>query len=266
MDLGVRGKNYIVIGGSKGMGLEAAQVLANDGANIAIISRNRATSQTQADRISTRYGVKAIGLGADASNPGELEDAIAETIDTMGEIRGLLATPGSTDHNGTLLEMSEEDWLINFNNVLMSQVRSCKAILPHMLKNGGGNIVTTSAYSARAAKNFLFGYATLKAGLINLTKNVAKTYGADGIRANCICPGAVETSVLAELRKKTAKDLNMPEEEALEHILFTEWKMPVSAQRVAKPAELGDMMAFLLSERAAYTTGAIVNVDGGTDF
>lgn len=266
MDLGIKNKNYIVVGGSKGMGWEAVQTLARDGANVAIISRNGATCKEQAEKLAAEHGVKSIGLGADGSKPGEVEAAIVEAINSMGTIRGLLATPGSTAHNGTLLEMTEEDWTINFNDVLMSQVRSCKAILPHLLENGGGNIVTTSAYSARAAKNFLFGYATLKAGLTNLTKNIAKTYGAEGIRANCVCPGAVETSGLVERRKEAARQYNLPEDEALEHVMFTEWKMPVATQRVGKPAELGDMMAFLLSERAAYTTGAIVNVDGGTDF
>ena len=267
MDLGVKDKNYIIVGGSKGMGWAASQTMAKDGANLAIISRTADACRERAKELASEYGIRAIGLGADASKPGEVEAAIESAISELGNIRGLLTAPGSTNNNGTLLEMSEEDWTANFHDVLMSQVRSCKAILPHMLDNGGGNLVTTAAYSARAPKDFLFGYATLKAGLINFTKNIAKTYGGQGIRANCVCPGAVETGALEKSRKKAAERYpDISDDKLLAHFMVNDWKMPVALARLGKPEELGDMMAFLLSERAGYATGAIVNVDGGSDF
>ncbi len=266
MDLGVKGKAYIIVGGSKGMGWEAARVLAADGANLAIISRDGALCKDRAAELKNQFKIEARGYAADAMKEGAVETVVAQAIKDFGKIRGLLTTPGTTQHNGTLLDMTEEDWTHTFNDTFMSQVRSCRAILPHLLENGGGNLVTTGAFSSRAAKDFLFGYAALKAGLNNFTKNVAKTYGARGIRANCVCPGAVETDGLKKLRKEAAVKYGKPEAEALEHVMFTEWKMPVATKRVGKPEELGEMMAFLLSERAAYTTGAIINVDGGTDF
>jgi NAD(P)-dependent dehydrogenase (short-subunit alcohol dehydrogenase family) len=175
-------------------------------------------------------------------------------------------TPGTTARNGTLLEMSDEDWEANFQDVLMSAVRSCRAILPHLLENGGGTLVTTAAYSARSAKSFLFAYAALKAAIVNFTKNLAKTYGGQGIRANCVCPGAIETEVLQTHRKAAALEHGLPEERALEHVMFEVWKMPVAQKRVGRPQEVGELMAFLLSDRAAYMTGATINIDGGTDF
>lgn len=266
MDLGLKGNAYIVVGGTAGMGWEAAQRLAADGADVAVISRGAERARDRAATLADQHGVRALGYAADASKRGEVEAAIEQAIGELGTVRGLLTTPGSTDRNGTVLEMTDDDWDVNFQDVLMSQVRSCRAVLPHLLENGGGQLVTTAAYSARAAKNFLFAYAALKAALVNFTKNLAKTYGADGIRANCVCPGAIETDLLHQRRKEAAVKYNLPEDQALEHVMFEEWKMPVALRTVGRPGDVGDLMAFLLSDRAAYMTGAIVNIDGGTDF
>jgi NAD(P)-dependent dehydrogenase (short-subunit alcohol dehydrogenase family) len=126
--------------------------------------------------------------------------------------------------------------------------------------------VTTAAYSIRAPKAHQFPYATLKAGVATLTKNVAKSFGHLGVRANCVCPGATETEILASLRASVAESRRWPYDEALERVMTEEWGMQVALGRPGRPEELGDVIAFLLSERASYLTGATVNVDGGTDF
>jgi NAD(P)-dependent dehydrogenase (short-subunit alcohol dehydrogenase family) len=95
---------------------------------------------------------------------------------------------------------------------------------------------------------------------------VAKTYGAQGVRANCICPGAIETEQLEALRHQAAEEHGLPLDEALEHVMLEEWKMPVALRSVGRPEDVGDLMAFALSDRAHYLTGAAINVDGGTDF
>lgn len=265
MDLGLGGNAYVVVGGSKGMGLHAARRLASEGANVAIVGRSESSQRVAAELVE-EFGIRAVGYAADAAAPGPIDQAIAQALADFGRIHGLLATPGSTDHNGTLLEMSDQDWELNFQDVLMSQVRSCRAILPHLIERGGGTLVTTGAYSIRAPKPFLFAYASLKAALVNFTKNVAKTYGAEGVRANCICPGATETEQLEAQRLEAARAYGLPVEEALEHVMFEEWKMPVAMRAVGRPQDVADLMVFALSERAGYLTGATINIDGGTDF
>ena len=126
--------------------------------------------------------------------------------------------------------------------------------------------MTTAAYSIRAPKAHQFPYATLKAGVATLTKNVAKSFGHLGVRANCVCPGATETEILASLRASVAESRRWPYDEALERVMTEEWGIEVALGRPGRPEELGDVIAFLLSERASYLTGATVNVDGGTDF
>jgi NAD(P)-dependent dehydrogenase (short-subunit alcohol dehydrogenase family) len=109
-------------------------------------------------------------------------------------------------------------------------------------------------------------YGALKVGVATLTKNLAKAFGADGVRANCVCPGATETDVLAAMRADVAESRGWPVDEALERVMSEERGMRVALGRAGRPEELGDVIAFLLSERAGYLTGAAVNVDGGTDY
>lgn len=266
MDIGVRDRLYIVFGGSRGMGLEAAKVLAADGAKLALISRSRADIDASAARLSDEYGVSASGYVADGGQAGEIEAVIGEIADTMGAPRGLLVTTGLTGRNGTVEEVDDSDWDANFQDVLMGHVRAIRATVPLMINAGGGAIVTTSAYSARAAKSFLFPYAAMKAAIINLTKNIAKTYGPEGIRANCVCPGAFETVRVASRISEIAEAEGVSQHEATRILMHDVFRMPVALGRPGKASEAGDLMAFLLSERAAYMTGAIINIDGGTDF
>jgi 3-oxoacyl-[acyl-carrier protein] reductase len=148
----------------------------------------------------------------------------------------------------------------------MGTVRVCRAAAARLVDAGGGSIVTTAAYSIRAPKPHQAPYGSLKAAVATLTKSMATTFGPNGVRANCVCPGATETDVLAAMRLRVAADRGWPEDEALERVMAQDWGMRVALGRPGTARELGDVIAFLLSERASYVTGALVNVDGGTDF
>lgn len=266
MDLGVRDQNYIVLGGSRGMGFETARILAAEGARVALVSRTDTQLREAAATIAVESGVEPIVVAADAASPGDIDRAFGEIIGQMGPPRGLLVTSGLTTRNGTLLEVGDDDWTANFQDVLMGHVRACRAALPAMIANGGGQIVTTAAYSARAAKRFLFPYAAQKAAVINFTKNLAKTYGADGIRANCVCPGAIETVRVKAAIEAVMAETGLDSRAAAAEVMNNRFGMPVALGRSGRAGEVAELMAFLLSERAGYLTGAIVNIDGGTDF
>jgi NAD(P)-dependent dehydrogenase (short-subunit alcohol dehydrogenase family) len=265
MDLGVRGRSYIIVGGSRGMGLEAARVLAAEGASLSLIGRTRETLEAAAGELAAA-GAPVAAFPADATRADEIDAAIAAAIARFGAPRGLLVTSGLTDRNGTVLEISDADWEANFQDVLMGTVRPCRAVLPHMLAAGGGNIVTTAAYSVRAPKAFIYPYAALKAAVVNFTKNLCKTYGPQGVRANCVCPGAFATARVSERIEQAMAEEGLDRRAAGAHVLRDIFKMPVALERPGEAHEAGELMAFLLSERAAYLTGAAVNIDGGTDF
>jgi NAD(P)-dependent dehydrogenase (short-subunit alcohol dehydrogenase family) len=148
----------------------------------------------------------------------------------------------------------------------MTTVRACRAALPHILAAGGGSIVNTAAYSIRAQKPPLMGYATMKAAVASLTKNIALTYGAQGVRANTVCPGFIATESTLGIQQQAAEKYGLPPLEALSKAMVEDWKMNVAMGRVGLSGEIADLFAFLLSSRAAYLTGAVINCDGGTQF
>ncbi len=165
---------------------------------------------------------------------------------------------------GPLHELGEADWQHYFNQGVMIAVNACKAALVPMRQQRAGSIVTTAAYSIRAQKPDLIAYTAAKAAIASLTKNVAKAYGPEGIRANCIAPGVVEKD--DAMRAELARRYGVPESRARYEYVRREFGMTVALERAGQHAEFADVIAFLLSDRASYVTGSTLNVDGGTDF
>jgi NAD(P)-dependent dehydrogenase (short-subunit alcohol dehydrogenase family) len=267
MDLGVRDRGFVIFGGTAGIGRAAANALAAEGARVAIVGRGQARADEAADELSTRTGAQVVALTGDLTVEGTAETIVGEAVDRLGDLRGMAITTGLGGRGQRdLLAGTDEDWTATFDDVLLSTVRACRAAVPALVERGGGAIVTTAAYSIRAPKAHQVPYAALKAGVATLTKNIAKSFGSEGVRANCVCPGATETEILASMRTHYAESRGWPVDEALERALVEDWGMHIALGRAGRPEELGDVIAFLLSERASYLTGATVNVDGGTDF
>ncbi len=267
MDLGVRDRGYVIFGGTRGIGLAAARTLAADGAGVAVVGRDPVRAADAADVLVDAGAGRAVGLSGDLCDRGAAEVVLARARDVLGDIGGVAVTTGLGMHGQRdLLGADDDAWEDTFADILLATVRACRAAVPLLIGAGGGAIVTTAAYSVRAPKAHQVPYATLKSGVVTLTKAIATSYGSMGIRANCVCPGATETDVLAAMRTALARERGWPEEEALERVMTEEWGMRVALGRVGTPAEVGDVIAFLLSARAGYVTGALVNVDGGTDF
>ncbi len=256
----VDGKNFLIVGGTAGMGFAAAEILAQSGARVALIGRD-----------PDKAAAKAVSLGGDAisdgSDDGGIEAAIARMADRMGSIDGLAVTAGPIARRGGILELDDDDWQQSFDTIFMLTMRSIRAALPLLAAGGGGSIVTTAAYSVRAPKRILPHYAAMKAAVVSLTKNVAIYHAGEGIRANCIAPGAIATEALDGAREIAAERFpDIEDNEALNKVMIEDWGMQVAQNRVGLPHEAGELIAFLLSPAAAYLTGALINIDGGTNF
>lgn len=267
MDLRVRGEGFLIFGGTAGIGYAAARALAQDGASLFLVGRDPAKAEAASAELATLGGRVHVAC-TDLDRSGEIERLAALAAETLGGLRGMAITTGLAPRGQRHLESaSDADWEATFRDVVLTTARACRAVAPILVRAGGGAIVTTAAYSIRAPNPGQTPYATMKSAVATLTKAIAKQYGRDGVRANCVCPGATETSALASMRDQLAETRGWPRETALERALAEEWNMaPIALGRAGRPEELGDVIAFLLSERASYVSGALVNVDGGTDF
>jgi NAD(P)-dependent dehydrogenase (short-subunit alcohol dehydrogenase family) len=267
MDLGVRDRGYVIFGGTRGIGLATASALAAEGANVALVGRDAQRAEEMAVSLEGVHPARVIGLPGDVNIEGEAERIVALAREEFGGLRGLAVTTGlGRRGQQTISDADDSDWGHTFTDVFLGTVHACRAVLPVLVEGGGGAIVTTGAYSVRAPKSYQAPYTSMKAAVVNLTKNIAKSFGPEGVRANCVCPGVTESETLSAMRARVARERGWREDETLERIMTEDWGMRVALGRPGTTAELGDVMAFLLSERASFLTGATINVDGGTDF
>lgn len=260
MDLGIAGKGYAIVGGTAGMGLAAARTLAREGAAVVLIGRDEAKAKNAAVAVADIGAAAAHGLVHDVSQPGVAVAAVEEAVALLGRLDGIAITMGTA---GMMpIDSDDEAWEQAFRDVLLATTRSVQAALPHLAATRGA-IVTTAAYSARSPHEPRLPYASLKAAVATFTRGIARTHGKDGIRANSIAPGAVETDALHAIRGYVADSKGYPYEEALERALVEDFGFDAALKRPGQPDEIGALIAFLLSDLCGFVTGQTIYADGG---
>ena len=256
MDLGLAGKKAAISGSSQGIGHVIAKALAAEGCNVALSARGRERLD-QAVAEMKAMGVQAVGVACDLSSEDGCREFIDGTVAGLGGLDILVNNVGGMIP-GTLESLDAEAWERVLNVNLMACVHSTRFALPHLRKSSAGRILNVSGVSG---KQLLPGALTTtlpNAGIIGFTKLMAAELGADGITVNNICPGF------------TAVESWGPRAEALARVRGTTpeaVRAGFAAQtflgRWAEPHEIGELAAFLVSERNSYMTGTTVEVCGG---
>jgi 3-oxoacyl-[acyl-carrier protein] reductase len=258
MDLGLRRKVVLIVGASSGIGAATARLLSAEGAQVALVARGgTALAELSAQLGSTE---SVLPMTADASVSGAMDDAVARTVAHFGALHGLAVIAAPMGARAPLGELSNADWEFYYRNSLMVAVEACRAAIPQLTRYPNSSAVLTSAYSIRAQKPQLVAYTAMKSAVASISKNLAKTYGGQGLRVNCIAPGIIVG------KPRAAEKSDVPQERARYESVRREFGMTVALERAGRHEEFADLIAYLLSERASYISGATINIDGGTDF
>jgi 3-oxoacyl-[acyl-carrier protein] reductase len=253
MDLGVRGKVAMVAGASRGLGLAVARALANDGALVSIASRDGAAVAAAAAQL----GGDAMSTAVDVRSAEDIQQWAAATIDRFGGIDMLFANGGGPPA-GLALSFDDAAWQDAANLLLFSTLRMVRAVVPSMTARGGGAILVSTSSSVKEPIPNLGLSTVLRASVSALAKTLALELAPAKIRVNQIVPGRLDTDRVRQLDEINGKKQGISAADAKQKSLLA-----IPLGRYGEPDEFGRVGAFLLSDAAAYMTGATVQVDGG---
>ena len=257
MDLGLKGRVAIVGGGSKGLGRACADSLAQEGANLVICSRNAEELDRAAGEISAASGVEVLAVAGDLTQLSDIQTLIKRTVDYFGRLDVLVNNSGGPPA-GRAADISEEVWRQSIDMALMFFIRMSQEAVPHMKGKRWGRIVNILASSVYQPIDNLVTSGVTRLGAVAFAKSLADEVGRDNILVNNVAPGYLLTDRMMHIFETRSADTGANVEDLLQ---AQSSAIPVG--RLGRPEELGDLVAFLSSEKNSYTTGATILVDGG---
>jgi len=251
----VENRVAIVTGGGNGIGEATAYKIAESGANIVVIDIDETAAILVAEKIKS-MGVDALALKVDVSKKNEIEKAIELTLSEFDRIDILVNCAGII-HDGKLYDVSEEEWDKVMSVNLKSMFLFGQAVSKQMKKQMYGRIVNLSSQAGKIGEYNVGTYCVSKAGIIMLTEVQGLELAEFNITANAVCPGYVDTNIMKWVFENRAPVGKTPHQHR-EELLST-----IPLNRMADPEEVGELIAFLTSDKAAYITGISVTIAGG---
>ncbi len=247
----LRNKVAIITGAGSGIGRATALLFSKEGAKVAIVEIDRDRGQKTVDMIREK-GQEALLALTDITDPSQVKSMVTKVIEVYGKINILVNNAGLYVQ-GDVINTNEEQWDRIMAVNLRAAFLCCKYCIPPMIEKGGGVVINVSSEAGIVAIKNQIAYNVSKAGLISLTKSIALDFASQNIRANCVCPGTTETSLVASALAKQADPERARRE--LERVR--------PANRLGKPEEIAYGILYLASDESPYATGAILSVDGG---
>jgi len=249
LDLGLTGKIAIVTGGSEGMGRACAERLTREGVKVTICARRKEILENTAAALRAAGG-DVLSVPADVTRAEDVSSVVRATVDRFGGVDILVNNAGTSSAAG-FESVDDDTWLQDIELKLMAAVRFCRAVIPIMKQRGGGRIVNVTTVGGKAPAPRALPTSVTRAAGINLTKSLATEYAPDNICVNTVCIGLVKSM---QWERRAKGDVEA---------YYREVAKRVPLGRVGDASEFGDLVAFLVSARAAYITGTAINFDGG---
>jgi NAD(P)-dependent dehydrogenase (short-subunit alcohol dehydrogenase family) len=266
MDLGLRDRAVCIAGGSRGMGRAAADMLAAEGCRVAVLGRTDTDLREAEEELLVSGSPDALGLQCDLLDTGEVEAAFTFLDERWGELNGLVNAAGPSRVGG-LDDLTENEWLEDFDVGVLTMIRTVRAALPLLRKAAFARIVNLAETSIRHQSPGLIAHTAAKAAMASASKNLARALAPEGILVNTVCPGTVMSPALEDYLAR-ADQAGLPEGplEAGYAATTRDFGAPNDLGRVGLPEEVAAVTVFLCSEVASFVAGATIPVDGGTDF
>ena len=255
MELGLAGRRALVTGGSKGLGLAIAQELVAEGVHVAICSRDEGEVEAAGETLRAG-GATVHAQRADVSDPDDVRDFVARSAEALGGVDFLVNNAGGARPGG-FETLADEDWEADLGVKLFALIRCCREVLPHLRAAGGGRIVNIGAVQARAPDPAFFATSVNRAAGNSFTKTLALELARENILVNGVNIGFVVTPQWDNIHRRRAPELERDE-------FFRAMAADaVPLGRFGGADEVAGIVAFLLSGRASYITGASIDVAGG---
>lgn len=237
------GQTAIITGAARGIGAAIAQRLADEGAAVMIADVDEAAAMEAAAAI----GGQAVGQQLNVTEPVSWDAAVRAAMDRWGRIDALVNNAGIAGRSAPIWELAIDEWQQVVDIDLTGVFLGCRAVLPAMINAGYGRIVNIASIAGKEGNPNAVPYSASKAGVIGLTKAVAKEVATKGILVNSVAPAVIETPILQQVSE--------------EHIAYMTSRIPMG--RVGKPQEVAALVAFLCSGDLSFSTGAVYDISGG---
>jgi NAD(P)-dependent dehydrogenase (short-subunit alcohol dehydrogenase family) len=257
MDLGLNGKAAVVAASSRGLGRASALALAREGARVTICSRTEADLRVAAEEIRAETNADVLAVPADLATADGIQRIVRASVEEFGGVDVLVANAGGPAR-GKFADLGDEDWRRAFELVTLTFVRLVREVTPYMRDRGWGRIVAIQSSSVKQPVEYLDLSNGIRPGIAGLMKALMPDLAKDGITINLVLPG---TFLTGRINPALAHGTAQIDESLAAELAPLAATIPLG--RLGDPIELGDLVAFLASERASYITGAVYQVDGG---